>query len=302
VNKVNQPVRQISGKIRAEITAAVLHNAPGHVNARIFFVCQPDVWECLVIAQQDVKARLVLLDEIVFKRQSFFVVVDLYKIDVARFGNQASGLCFRQPVVIKITAHAAAKVLRLADIEDTPLCIFVEVNARPGGKLRNFLAKFHFLIGSYNPIVTRKLLFSCWLIILQAVSPAFAAQTHPTQQQKPQTPQTQAQPPDETNPPEEDSSVAPRTYAFDPLEAQRCISIGNFYMHKGSKGYRAALGRYEDATKYDPNSAEAFFKVGEVEEKLNNKDAARIAFERVIKLAPDSKFAKEARKKLAGLG
>jgi tetratricopeptide (TPR) repeat protein len=121
------------------------------------------------------------------------------------------------------------------------------------------------------------------------------------QKQQPANPSPAQQPPDETNPPEEDASVAPRKYAFDPLEAQRCISIGNFYMHKGSKGYRAALGRYEDATKYDPNSAEAFFRVGEVEEKLNNKDAAKIAFEKVIKLSPDSKFAKEAKKKLASL-
>ena len=114
------------------------------------------------------------------------------------------------------------------------------------------------------------------------------------QQQQPAQPQL----PDETNPPEEDESVAPMVYTYNPLEAQRCIGIGNFYMHKGSKGYRAALGRYEDATKYDPNSAEAFLKVGEVEEKLNNKDAAKIAFEKVVKLAPDSKFAKEARKRL----
>jgi tetratricopeptide (TPR) repeat protein len=135
-------------------------------------------------------------------------------------------------------------------------------------------------------------------VVVLATSRICAAQSSETQQQKPQT---QTQPPDETNPPEEDSSVAPKTYAFDPLESQRCIAIGNFYMHKGSKGYRAALGRYEDATKYDPNSAEAFFKVGEVEEKLNNKDAAKLAFEKVIKLAPDSKFAKDAKKKLANL-
>ena len=45
-------------------------------------------------------------------------------------------------------------------------------------------------------------------------------------------------------------------------------------------------------------SAEAFFKVGEVEEKLKNKDAAKIAFEKVIRLAPDSKLAHDAKKKL----
>ena len=124
------------------------------------------------------------------------------------------------------------------------------------------------------------------------------------QQAKPQT--TQNPPPqtapDETNPPEEDESVKPKVYAFDPLEADRCIKIGNFYMHKGSKGYRAALGRYEDATKYNPNSAEGFFKVGEAEEKLGNKDEAKLAFQRVLKIAPDSKLAGEAKKKLGTLG
>jgi TolA-binding protein len=70
-------------------------------------------------------------------------------------------------------------------------------------------------------------------------------------------------------------------------------------MHKGTpSGYRAALGRYEDATKYNPSSAEAFFHVGEVEEKLKNRDAARVAFEKVLQLAPDSKLANEAKKKL----
>jgi tetratricopeptide (TPR) repeat protein len=116
---------------------------------------------------------------------------------------------------------------------------------------------------------------------------------------QPQTAPKAQEPPDETNPPEEDESLAPRNYAFNPLQSDRCIKIGNFYMHQGtSKGFRAALGRYEDATKYNPSSAEAFFKVAEAEEKLKNKDAARTAFQKVIQLAPDSKLAQEAKKKL----
>jgi tetratricopeptide (TPR) repeat protein len=254
-----------------------------------------------------------LLDEIVFKRQRFFVVVDLYEVNVAGFGNQTSGFCFRQPVFIEIAPDAAAKVFRFANVENLSFCVLVEVNAGLGGKLRNFLAKFHpdlssraqrapnalCALGSYNSIVTCKLRLACLLVVASAIASFSPAQSSQNAQ-KQQPPVTQ-QPPDETNPPEEDASVAPKVYAFDPLEAQRCIGIGNFYMHKGSKGYRAALGRYEDATKYDPNSAEAFFKVGEVEEKLNNKDAAKIAFQKVVKLAPDSKFAKDARKKLASL-
>ena len=89
-------------------------------------------------------------------------------------------------------------------------------------------------------------------------------------------------------------------YPLNPLESDRCVKVGNFYMHKGTpQGYRAALSRYEEATKYNPNSPEAFFKVGEAHEKLKNEDAAKLAFQKVIQIAPDSKFAREAKKKLS---
>lgn len=90
--------------------------------------------------------------------------------------------------------------------------------------------------------------------------------------------------------------MAPEKYVLDPLESDRNIKVGNFYWHKGK--YRAALGRYERATKYNPGSAEAFFKLGEAEQKLKNRDAAKMAFRRVITIAPDSKLAQEAKKKL----
>ena len=105
-----------------------------------------------------------------------------------------------------------------------------------------------------------------------------------------------AQPPDEANPPEEDESRAPKTYVLNPLESERNIKVGNYYWDK--KNYRAALGRYQDATRYNPSSQEAFFKVGEAEKKLKNKDAAKTAFQKVIQLAPDSKLAQEAKRKL----
>ena len=46
----------------------------------------------LVVAQQDVEARLPLLDEVVLERQRFLVVVDQDVVDVARFGDQRAGL------------------------------------------------------------------------------------------------------------------------------------------------------------------------------------------------------------------
>lgn len=105
-----------------------------------------------------------------------------------------------------------------------------------------------------------------------------------------------AQPPDETNPPEEDESVAPKKYVLNPLESERNIKVGNLYFAK--KNYRAALSRYQDATRYNPSSQEAFYKVGEAEKKLKHGDAAKVAFRKVIQLAPDTKLAQEAKRKL----
>jgi tetratricopeptide (TPR) repeat protein len=140
--------------------------------------------------------------------------------------------------------------------------------------------------------VTRTLLFA-FLCGLLAISPGFS-------QQKPtvpaQNPPSEVQVPDDEQMPEDDESVKPETFPLNPLESDRNIRVGNYYWHKGN--YRAALQRYERATKYNPSSAEAFFKVGEAEEKLKNKDAARAAFQRVIQVAPDSKIAHDAKKKL----
>jgi len=160
--------------------------------------------------------------------------------------------------------------------------------------------------------VTRALFLACLTILLTGVllcGPAYAlqSQSNPQQPHQPKSaqqpaansPTAQQSPDDEALPPEDDESVAPKVYPLDPLESARNIKVGDFYMHQGKPaGYRAALGRYEDATKYNPSSAEAFFKLGEAEEKLKNKNAAKIAFERVIQLAPDSKLAHEAKRKI----
>jgi tetratricopeptide (TPR) repeat protein len=151
--------------------------------------------------------------------------------------------------------------------------------------------------------VTRTVCLVCLAAFLSPIAIFSQVQSNSSGQNPPATaqePAAKAPPsqnlPDEAMPPEEDESVAPEKYSLDPLESERNIKVGNYYWHKGK--YRAALGRYERATKYNPSSAEAFFKVGEAEEKLKNRDAARIAFQRVIQIAPDSKLAQEARKKL----
>jgi TolA-binding protein len=120
-----------------------------------------------------------------------------------------------------------------------------------------------------------------------------AAQAQPDKNQQPSA---KSLPPEDL-PPEEDEDVAPKVYPFNPIESDRCIRVGVFYMHQSK--YKAAAGRFLDATKYNPNSAEAFFKLGEAEEKLKNTDAAKSAFTRVVQIAPDSKQGREAKKKLS---
>jgi tetratricopeptide (TPR) repeat protein len=151
-------------------------------------------------------------------------------------------------------------------------------------------------MGSYNLIVTRVLFSLAIALFLLVPMGARGEMQKAAAPAAPATPQAQS-PPDEANPPEEDESLAPKKYVFNPLESERNIKVGNYYWHKGS--FRAALQRYEEATRYDPNSAEAFFKVGEAQEKLKHKDAAKLAFERVLRIAPDSKLGQDAKKKLS---
>jgi len=152
-------------------------------------------------------------------------------------------------------------------------------------------------LAAYNLIVPR--VCEClFLFALIGQGMVMEAQT-PAVPQQPAPKQAEQQPPDETNPPEEDESVAPKKYVLNPLEAKRNIDIGNEEFKGGH--YQGALSRFIDATRYNPNSAEAFLRVGETQEKLHNNGRARIAFQKVIKLSPDSKFAEKAKKKLGSI-
>ena len=132
-------------------------------------------------------------------------------------------------------------------------------------------------------------------LLLLIGHPTVRAQTPPAPQQK----HPEEQLPDETNLPEEDESVAPKKYVLNPIEAKRNIEIGNQYWNKGA--YQGALSRYRDATRYNPSSPEAFLKLGLAQEKLHHDAEAKASFEKVLKLAPDSKFASEAKKKMGSI-
>lgn len=109
----------------------------------------------------------------------------------------------------------------------------------------------------------------------------------------------QQQPPP-AEPPEEDETLLrekeKKEYEFNPIQAQKEVKIGLFYMKKGS--FRAAEGRFLEATLWDPTSAEAYFRLGEARERAGNHKGKRVAWAKFVELAPDDKRAPEVKKKL----
>ena len=99
---------------------------------------------------------------------------------------------------------------------------------------------------------------------------------------------------------DEDEDVLNRTeYAFNPIQAEKELTIGDFYTKKGS--HRAAAGRYLEATKWNPAYTEAFWKLARAREKLNESAEALEAYQKYVEIEPDGKQSKEARKKIADL-
>lgn len=100
-------------------------------------------------------------------------------------------------------------------------------------------------------------------------------------------------------PPEEDESLTVKEYSFNPLQAEKELNVGLYYLHKGS--YRGAALRFREATKWNPGFAEAWLRLGEVAEKQKDTQGIKEAFTRYLKLEPDAKNAGEIRKKLKKL-
>ena len=99
---------------------------------------------------------------------------------------------------------------------------------------------------------------------------------------------------------DEDEDILKNTdYAFNPIQAEKELTIGDFYTRKGS--HRAAAGRYLEATKWNPGYSEAYWKLARSQEKLNESAEALEAYQKYVELEPDGKQSKEARKKIADL-
>lgn len=107
-----------------------------------------------------------------------------------------------------------------------------------------------------------------------------------------------AKPPVAVEPPEEDEALVKekKEYEFNPLQAQKEIKIGLYYMKKGS--FRAASGRFLEASYWDPTSPDAVYELGKARERAGNQKGKREAWAKFLELAPEDKRAAEVKKKL----
>lgn len=117
---------------------------------------------------------------------------------------------------------------------------------------------------------------------------AVAGLAHP-QQRRP------APPPE----PDEAEDSAEPEYTFNPIQAKKELEIGDYYFKRGS--YRAAAGRYERSAKWQPDLADAYYKLAQTRARLDEAAAAAAAYEKYLGLSPPARKAAEVRKKLAQL-
>ncbi|HEY3826148.1 MAG TPA: hypothetical protein VGL82_16395 [Bryobacteraceae bacterium] len=146
---------------------------------------------------------------------------------------------------------------------------------------------------------------SCRRVSLIWVALAFATLAHAQQTPVPAS-KNQAQadlPPAEDDkispdqlPPEEDKAKVQQEYKFNPLQSRKDVTIGEFYFKKGD--FKAAAGRFREATRWNDGNAEAWLRLGDSEDKMKDGKAAKEAWEKYLQLSPEAKNAAEVRKKL----
>lgn len=98
-------------------------------------------------------------------------------------------------------------------------------------------------------------------------------------------------------PPDEDATTPkPTEYVFNPVRSKKEVSVGEFYFKKGD--FRAAAVRFLEATNWNPGNADAWLRLGDARDRMNDARGAQTAYERFLKISPKGKNAEEVRKKL----
>ena len=140
VDEFDDAVGEVAGKVGAVVGGAVFAQAAGDEDfGEAIGEGEFDVGVGLVVAEQDVEARLALLDEVVFKSEGFVLVGDEDVVDVDGLAHEGAGFGVGLGGFKKVGADAGAEVLGLADVDDLALGVLIEVDAGLGGEEADFL-------------------------------------------------------------------------------------------------------------------------------------------------------------------
>jgi tetratricopeptide (TPR) repeat protein len=97
---------------------------------------------------------------------------------------------------------------------------------------------------------------------------------------------------------DEDEDLLPQTtYAFNPIQAKKEHKIGTFYQKKGNE--RAAAARYLEATRWNPSFGDAYWRLAEMREALEQPAEALDAYRRFVRVEPEDNRVNKARKRIA---
>jgi len=96
-----------------------------------------------------------------------------------------------------------------------------------------------------------------------------------------------------------DEEEAAKEKPFNPLEADRCLKVGDYYFKR--KNYDAAIQRYMEALDYQPNRFDAYEALGRAYEKQGAREKALRVYQDFLQKYPEAPRAKEFREKTARL-
>ena len=130
MNEVNDAIGQVGREVGAVVCAAILAQAPRYVHAREpFGEAEFHIGVCLVVAQQDIEARFLLLDEMVLEGQRLFIIGDNDIVDVDGLADERAGFRVLPAALVEIGGDARAQVVGLAYVNHLAFGVLVEVHA-----------------------------------------------------------------------------------------------------------------------------------------------------------------------------
>ena len=91
---------------------------------------------------------------------------------------------------------------------------------------------------------------------------------------------------------EDEDLFTEKQYAFNPIQAKKEVKVGNFYAKKGN--HRAASGRYLEATRWNPNFSDAYWKLARSRDELNQASLALEAYRKFVRLESGGKRVRQA--------